>query len=173
MNRVAWLLLGVALWGGCSSRDRVQRSLEQTVAGGAVSVTLSDHTDFEWDTVYVYGPYAPFSAINTKHGLNLKRDGKYEGDFVTEAECLYVFTRQGKAVGTSFGPRRCGSILEPGVYSSREAVFGVRRDGSWWDLTTLRSNKPLERTGMIAQRPTEHASAGRSTPFRSALRDDL
>jgi hypothetical protein len=165
MNKLAWLLLGVGLWAGCSSGDRVQRSLEKAAAGGAASVTLADHTDFQWDTVYVYGPYADFNTINDKHGLNLKRDGKYEGDFVTEAECLYVFTLKGTAARPSFGPRRCDGILEPGVYSSKGAVFGIRRDGYGWDLT-LRSNRPLERAGIIPPRPTEHASAGRSTPVR-------
>jgi hypothetical protein len=146
VNRLACLLLSVALCFGCSSGDGVQRSLEQAAAGGAASIALADHTDFEWDTVHVYGPYAEFSDINKKHGLNLKRQGKYEGDFVTEAECLYVFTLKGRAVRTSFGPRHCGGILEPGVYSSKEAVFGIRRDGHKWDLTTLRSNSRLERT---------------------------
>ena len=133
---------------------------------GTASVTLADHTDFEWDTVYVYGPYANFTDINQKHGLNLVRHGKYEGDFVTEAECLYVFTLNGRTVRTSFGPRYCDGILEPGVYPSRAAVFGVHRDGYRWYLTATRSNRPLERAGTTPSRPSEGASAGRSTPSR-------
>ena len=153
MSKLICFLFGLAALGACSSRDAVNSSLERAVAGGAEFISLQDHTDFDWDTVYVYGPYAPFSDINIKHKLSLRAQRKYEGDFVSEGDCLYVFIQSGKAVRTSFGPRRCSGILVPGVYSSEEAVFGIKRNGYSWDLVALGSNNRLEQAVESLARP--------------------
>jgi hypothetical protein len=146
MTRTACIFIALTSLGACSSADSFQRSLEQAASRGAESITLRNHTDFEWDTVHVYGPYAPFDRINERHNLSLKRQSRYLGDFVSEGECLYVFSMRGSTVRTSVGSRHCDGILKPGVYSSREAVFAIKRDGSRWNLVASRSNSRLERT---------------------------
>jgi len=138
------MLIALASLGACSSADSFQRSLEQAARQGAQSITLRDHTDFEWDTVHVYGPYASLDRINERHNLSIKRQGRYEGDFVSEGECLYVFSLRGSTVRTSVGPRHCDGILKPGAYSSIEAVFAIKREGSRWNLVASRSNTRLE-----------------------------
>ena len=145
MNRLTCVLTTLAVLVACSSRDSIHKSLEAAVNAGVESIVLREHTDFEWDTVHVYGPYSPFNEINKKHNLNLRSKGRYEGDFVSEGDCLYVFSLNGQTRRTSFGPRHCGGILKPGVYSSQDAVFGVKRQGSIWELITLSSSNRLER----------------------------
>lgn len=111
-------------------------------------VKFSELTDFEWTTVYVYGPYQPIEEINKKHKTNLKDE--YHLNHVPEGDCLFIFENQGKPVSTVTIPRYkggCFEILDPGVYSKQNAVFEIMKkpEGPGPQLA-LRSNHRVEPT---------------------------
>lgn len=128
------ILLAVITLAGCSDKSGFGASLKAAANRGSGSVVaFRDLTKFEWDTVYVYGPYHPLDDINKRHKLNLSAL-PYDGNSVSEGECLYLFTLEGKVVEPVFGPRYCGGIIEPGIYPKDKAVFQVEGTGPHWDL---------------------------------------
>jgi hypothetical protein len=128
------LLIAIATMVGCTGKTDFGASLKAAASHGPGSVVaFKDLTKFEWDTVYIYGPYHPLNEINKKHDLNLTRS-QYEGDHISEGDCLYLFVSQEKVVQTVFGPRYCGQLLEPGVYTREKAVFRVTGVGPNWQL---------------------------------------
>ncbi len=121
-------ILGVSVLLGCSDSTNFANRLTAEVRKGAGNiVTFVDLTDFDWDTVYVYGPYHPLDKINGKHGSSLK--GEFGWSHVSEGDCLYVFEGDGKTIQAAYHPRSKGScveILEPGLYNPDNAVFKVQ-----------------------------------------------
>lgn len=111
-------------------------------------VKFSELTDFEWSTVYVYGPYQSIEVINQKHKSNLKDE--YHFNHVPEGDCLFIFESQGKTVRIITIPRYkggCFEILDPGQYTKQNAVFEVmkKREGLRPQLA-LRSNHRVDPT---------------------------
>jgi hypothetical protein len=134
---------------GCAPSNDFPTRLESELKKekGTV-VKLSELTDFEWTTVYVYGPYQPIEEINKKHKTNLKDE--YHLNHVPEGDCLFLFENQGKTVSIITIPRYkggCFEILEPGVYSKQNAIFEVqKKQESMQPQLTLRSNLRVEPT---------------------------
>lgn len=126
---VAGFALAIAM-AGCSDSDDFARRLKAEIEKGVgTTVEFAALTDFKWTEVYVYGPYYPLDEINRKHKIALQ--GELGFEHVAEGECLYIFEDQGKtvrAISISRNAVSCSDILDPGVYSNRDAVFKVVQD---------------------------------------------
>jgi hypothetical protein len=143
----AWALS--CLLFSCSNNDFSSALTKAVEAGRGATIAFRDLTSFEWDTVYVYGPYQSLEQINKKHGTTLKASSLYGSDWVPEGDCLYIFTLHGKAVQSAFHPRYLGScvdIVDPGLYSKEAAVFEVevKVAGSHPILKWISSNQSLQ-----------------------------
>lgn len=104
MRRIAWVLLVgllIAAPSGCGNivgmdiaqDGRLHDRLRELSSSGG-SATLSDLTDFEWDTVYVFGEGARAEKINDSVGTTvLARQGHYYS-----AGNLLVFSSRGEVV---------------------------------------------------------------------------
>lgn len=124
---------------GCSPHNHFADALVSAASKGPGSVVaFRELTEFQWDTVYVYGPYHPLSAVDARHGTDLRR-GEI-GSHVPEGQCLYVFREADTIVATLYGPRYCANILNPGTYSRAGAAFMVQGKGPHWQLVPLVDN---------------------------------
>lgn len=148
-NIVVVLAATTVALSGCTPSTGFESRLENVLnKGNGTVVNLSELTDFEWSTVYVYGPYQSVEEINKKHKTKLKYE--YEFGHVPEGECVYIFESQGKTTNIISIPRYkggCFEILSPGIYSKQNAVFEVqKKQESMRPQLTLRSNLRVEPT---------------------------
>ena len=152
IHNTLFVLALIPLSFGCSNTDDFSAALTKAVkAGPGTTVAFGDLTSFEWDFVYVYGPYQLLEEINKKHRTTLKGDSLYGSDSVSEGDCLYISTLHGKPVHSTFHPRYLGScvdMVEPGIYSKEAAVFSVevKVAGSHPLLKQVNSDNSLQRT---------------------------
>lgn len=125
-NYLFFFLISLILILGCTSGDKFSQNLSKEVSKGhGAKISLQDLTDFNWDKVYVYGPYSPTDEINNKHETNLN----YDYDHVPEGDCLYVFTQNDKLIETSLHKRyrgSCTEIIDPGIFTPSTANFVVQ-----------------------------------------------
>ena len=75
-----------------------------------LTISLSEHTDFEWDRVHFFGPYIPYDLIQNRTGYVPPTDlqQKYvegENPLVPETSCVIVFTNNSDLVFGSLHPR--------------------------------------------------------------------
>lgn len=122
------ILLGVSLLpsGGCASRD-AQLTLDSIdVAAGATSVDFSGEFDFDWDRVFVFGPYSTSEEVESSLGFDWREyaDSSIEG---SDSVCLVVFVADGSVAAWYDQPRSVDLIElgRPDGYSRGEAVFSV------------------------------------------------
>jgi hypothetical protein len=122
-------VLGICVLLGCSdSTDFSHRLTAEVRKGPGTIIRFADLTDFDWETVYIYGPYHPLDEINGKHGTSLK--GEYGFDHVPEGDCLYVFQSDGQTIQATYHPRFRGSCIDMGkMYDRANAVFKVQKEG--------------------------------------------
>lgn len=147
---IVWLLS--LLLPSCSNNDFSDALTKAVGEGADTNVVFRDLTSFEWDKVYVYGPYQSLVEINKKHGTTLEANSSYASEWVPEGDCLYIFTLDGKPVHNTFHPRfrgSCVDILDPGIYSKEEAVFKVEIKvvGAHPTLQWVRSKHSLQPQG--------------------------
>ena len=116
----AWALIWLLL--GCSNSNDFSDALTKAVkTGPGTIIAFGDLTSFEWDSVYVYGPYQPLEEIDKRHGTALKGDSLYASDSVSEGDCLYIFTLDGKPVHSTLHPRYLGSCVDTVSYTHLRA----------------------------------------------------
>lgn len=123
------VVLGISVLLGCSDwTDFSNRLMAEVSKGPGTIIRFGDLTDFDWETVYIYGPYHPLDEINRKHGTFLK--GEYGLKHVPEGDCLYVFQRDGQTIQATYHPRYKGSCIDMGeMYDRANAVFKVQQEG--------------------------------------------
>lgn len=125
------VLLGVS---GCEklddpSADRIANSIKKE---GRI-VQLSDHTDFEWDQLYIFPPYFPFDDIDQMISIRSDRSSALLETSVDEGDCFFVFLKDGVFVRSFYFPRYSGdfSLLKPGPYSPETARFKAQFNDDW------------------------------------------
>jgi len=129
------LLLSVFLLLGCekvtSGGPFIRNLVEEAEKGSNnAPIKFSELTDFDWDTVFVYGPYSSLEEINKKHGTDFW--SILEPGYLDEGHCIYIFEKEKKTVRT-FKPSRqgldCSEIVNQGAFSKENAIFEVRYHG--------------------------------------------
>ena len=66
MKYISWLIILITFITGCSKSDEHVSDALDKVAESRQEISLGDITTYEWDTVYIIGPYQTFdhSEIN-------------------------------------------------------------------------------------------------------------
>lgn len=131
------LLAGVAL-GACTvgEPEFVAEIEEATVLDGSAGrpLDLDEVTQFEWDTVHVFGPYTPAHAIIDALGFRW-RDGEVEGPDA-DGRQLIVFVRDRSVVGAAVMDRcRPDFVTAEGAargLTQSEARFRLEARGDCW-----------------------------------------
>jgi hypothetical protein len=60
MGSLLALVTGAWLMSACAREEPVNKAIARSVvAGPGTRITLSEHTEFAWDKVCVFGPYTP------------------------------------------------------------------------------------------------------------------
>jgi len=109
--------------------------------GSGTIVEFKELTDFEWDKLYVYGPYTSYADINARHGTQLRPGfigNLAYANYVPEGECVLVFRARSQNVAVVRYPRDLGiTSLETTEtnevvcirYTPRDAIFRVELVG--------------------------------------------
>jgi len=137
------LVLAAAAHIACSDSDRaLERRLAMEADKGAGTVVrIASLTDFAWESVHVFGPYASQEAINHELGFAWPEAAR-TGISGSDGIALLVFVRDGAVVRYVAQPRREGDFAHvkmPGGLSPSEAVFVVRIEehGQSWRVFHL------------------------------------
>jgi len=125
MKNAAFLLFLALAFTGCtrlSNQGLDQVKLAADVAAGSM-VRLGGYTSFEWDRVFIFGPYTPPAAITEAVGSDVwfpHRD--------SETHCLLVFRFHGKTVRAFEVDRNAADfeqLFQKTGYAREEADFDV------------------------------------------------
>ena len=122
------LLAASLLAGACSARTPVSDAVRARAKIDS-RVVLSGITDFQWDTVHIFGPYSSqdrvcqaLHAIWTDCKEHVPPQGVHEGAFLT------AFSLGGRVVHHEFHPRQNGEYCHDSCALNiprHEAVFSV------------------------------------------------
>lgn len=80
-----------SLLAGCSQSSAIMETALTTVVENGTAVTLEQITDFEWDKVYVIGPYDQFDYSHISHVPAGVRK-VIERQIIEERNALLIFT---------------------------------------------------------------------------------
>lgn len=152
------------LWGD-KSGSKGKNSLEQTLKWAienSASIELLPLTYFDWDTLYIFGPYTPLESINEQLGYSwidtksILPIGKKTSINELDDRNLLVFTKNNQVVFNMDFPRSMGDFVidaSKNVFTPTNAVFQIekRRDGG---------------TNLI---PKEHISVKTNCPFEDYI----
>lgn len=122
-------LLSLALLAGCfqSALSALSERIgEQARAQGRVE--LASLTDFEWDTVFIFSPYATSSVICDAVGNQWPECARQAPKQVSESNFHLVFTHQGKFVSQVVHARINGNFCAQTCalsISKPKAIFHV------------------------------------------------
>ena len=124
------LILFFAFLLSCSQSIDMETTL-MTIANTGTSVTLEQITDFQWDKVYVIGPYDTFDHSHIRHIPHGVRK-MIKRQIIEERNALLIFTRNDTFVqfyDISVGPvDKLG--MTGGVFSP-DSVIPIK-DGVVW-----------------------------------------
>jgi hypothetical protein len=141
LGPILWSLLAIWL-PACAKRDTSFLSaLEQSVTAAKketnLIVTMSSITDFQWDTLFVFGPYTPVDAIHAKLGYKWPEAEKTHIDS-SDTFNLLVFVKNGKVVRYFNFPRGISDFPGTGknVFPWGEDEFAIVPIGTNADGTT-------------------------------------
>lgn len=150
---ITWILIPLILLGckrpleseGAVFADALTR---QASKGTGALVVFGELTPFEWDHVYVVGPYQRLNYVNEHLGTRLP---DLESGFADEGESIYVFSLHGSAVAIARHQRKHVSCVElvaadATAFDPLSAKFTVEmpRPGAHLSLRPLSSNKLLD-----------------------------
>jgi hypothetical protein len=130
---VGIVLLLVAGWVvAAHSRTNVAEDLSRQVQSGAAEVDMAHLTNFDWDEIFVFGPYYPKDAICKTLNLTASHCSEAGINDVDEGEFLLVFTDHGTVSKTVQVPRTIANFDESKRCLARPiprsaAVFRVER----------------------------------------------
>jgi hypothetical protein len=129
-NRILlWIPLLLVIHMACSQSDRAlgRRIAAEARKGSGTLVRLASLTDFSWERLHAFGPYASQAYIDRELGFSwpeAARTGIAEDDAIA----LLVFVSRGDVVRYVAHPRNEGDFADvksPGGLSPSEAVFIV------------------------------------------------
>jgi hypothetical protein len=121
-------LLAGGLWVRYRHAKVVQERLESRVAAGAASFDFAASTPFEWERMYVFGPYTPRETVEKALGFAWP-DFRHTSIRSSKGDCLVVFVKDGRVVYWYEQPRtiELGWLANEKGYDRAEAVFIVDR----------------------------------------------
>jgi hypothetical protein len=108
--------------------------------GDGTIVEFRKLTRFEWDKVYIYGPYTSHDHINAKHGTKLRGNNLIHSilvgeDEVPENEYVLIFRARSEVAAVVRWPRHCGDFSierwenNEAAYTPEDAVFRIAPAG--------------------------------------------
>jgi len=114
---LAWTAILVAMvFGICGcvkSSDgfvtKLERSALAVVGSAEPTVTVSAATDFQWDKLYVFGPYTPVEKIHAQLGYHWSEAGKTAIQ-ASDTFYLLVFMKNGQVISHYKFPRTIGDF---------------------------------------------------------------
>jgi hypothetical protein len=145
-------VIGLAL-AACSQSDRnLQRRIAREAHQSAGTlVRLASLTEFSWERLYVFGPYASQEVIDRELGFSWSAAAS-TGIFDSDGIALLVFVDGGEVVRHVAHPRSEGDFADvktPGGLTRAQAVFTVDIDARGRRVFQVaepgrRSNGPLQ-----------------------------
>ena len=109
-------LVGMAVFAGlsvCAKSDRFIKSFERSAQAAVGStnpvLTISSVTEFQWDKLFIFGPYTPEKKIHEQLGYNWAEAEKTHIDS-SDTFHLLVFVNNGKVVRYFKLPRTIGDF---------------------------------------------------------------
>lgn len=106
---VASIFLSVAFFANRASQDGIlSKEIHQMFEQGTKQIELTTMTDFEWDTVDVFGPYTTNEMIEDSMGIRFK--GSNGGLDLLEDRFLLVFANEKRAIKTAVLSREYGDF---------------------------------------------------------------
>ena len=118
--------LGLAACGGGTP---VSDGIRSRIVDGA-TIRIAEITTFGWDTLHVFSPYTPNTAVCSKLGETLRDCAKRVPATVDEGGYLLAFSRDGRVVHLERYGRGTADFCEAGCameLTKRQAVFRVDR----------------------------------------------
>jgi hypothetical protein len=122
-------LLGLACV-GCTNRSSVTEQVRKQLRSGAAQVDMGQIGEFEWDNMFVFGPYQPRDGICKTLKLSFSQCYTAGVRDVDEGEFLLVFMHDNKASRVEYLPRSVGNFGEACLateISKSKAQFTVER----------------------------------------------
>lgn len=104
----------------------------QSQKEGAV-IRFADLTDFEWDMVYIFGPYTPAAEVRKLMGFEWPDYKKFNLES-SDTFNLIVFTKRNQVVRVEQHPRSQGDFAPASVnqsFSKSSAIFKVSKENNW------------------------------------------
>jgi hypothetical protein len=115
---------------GCTNRSSVTEQVSKQLSSGTAQVDLSGIGEFEWDNMFVFGPYTPRDESCKTLKLPFSQCFAAGVRDVDEGEFLLVFMHDGKASRVEYLPRYVGNFDEAclaNAISKSKAQFTVER----------------------------------------------
>lgn len=111
--------------------SRLRKAVKQSTSPNTFN--MADITDFQWDELYIFGPYTPGSEIENTLGFSWPPAftcgiDKYDG------HCLLVFVGNNEVTRYYMYPRNYGDFSQVDsdkIYTLDSAIFSVRVDNGW------------------------------------------
>ena len=130
-----WLLVivvALGLAGVLNLEPSWARSLKKTIKKQPEqAISLADHAQFDWDTVYIFGPYTDRGLIDEELGAGTWAEIGTDIELYDNV-VLFVFCDEGEVVESYDLPRSHGDFttcLAPAGLTPQEARFAVRDGG--------------------------------------------
>ncbi len=133
-SRIVFSIVVLLLSMACGSKEdpRFTEFKEAIQSSVGLTISLAEHTTFDWERVYFYGPYTPYSIIRNETGFDPPVDLEQEyvegsNPFVSETSCVVVFADGSDLVGGFLHPRSDfdSSRLSTKSFSKAHSVFFV------------------------------------------------
>jgi hypothetical protein len=118
--------LGLA---ACGRGTPVSDAIRSRSVDGA-TIRVAEITTFGWDTLHVFSPYTPDTAVCSRLGERLQDCSKRVPATVDEGSYLLAFSRDGRVVHLERYRRGTADFCETGCVlelTNRQAVFRVDR----------------------------------------------
>jgi hypothetical protein len=96
-------------------------------------ICFADLTDFDWNTVYIFGPYTPATEVSQILGFEWS-DYKKIGLESSDTFNLIVFTKDKKILRVEEHPRNRGDFAPASInrsFSKTSAIFKVFKENDW------------------------------------------
>jgi len=108
-----------------------RRIAAEVSKGTGTVLRMADVAEFEWDTLYVFGPYSTRSSIASRVGFEWPQADR-TGIRENEGIALLLFVRKGEVVRYVIQPRDQGdfaNVRDSTGFGTDNAVFTVRPRG--------------------------------------------
>ena len=149
---VVGLLSGLTLLVWPKSKSQFVRAFQDAAEAALQSddrvVAMSTVTDFEWNTLYVFGPYTPVEKINAQLGFDWP---EAEKTYIHSSDTCYllVFVRNQNIVNHFKVPRTIGD------FQDLEAGNMFPRGGDLFEVVLASSNSTSKRMHFIPRRTAQ------------------